>query len=137
MHAHNLTCDEAMRYLETSFNPPAGDFDAFGDEWWSVRNAVASALEPLGTADDYGRGDFCVGESRNVSRGISVVLTSAALLRPELLVALSGALHQAPCSYSVYVADEPRTFDLFVESDRILAHCTPSLLHRLGLTAST
>ena len=137
MRAHTMTHDEAMRYLETPFNPPADDSDAFGDEWWSVRDAVALALEPLGTADDYGRGDFCVSESRNVSRGVGVVLTSTVLLRPELLTALSGALRQAPCPYSIYVTDEPSTFELFAESDRILVYGAPSLLHQLGLTAST
>ncbi len=137
MHAHNMTLDEAMRYLETPFNPEVDDSDAFGDEWWSVRNAVTSALEPLGMADDYGRGDFCVGESRNVSRGISVVLTSTVLLRPELLTALSGALRQAPCPYSVHVTDELSTFELFAESDRTLVHGAPSLLRQLGLNAGT
>ena len=78
-----------------------------------------------------------MSESHNVSRGIGVVLTSTVLLRPELLTALSVTLRQTPCPYSIYVTDEPSTFELFIESDRILIHSEPSLLHQLGLTAST
>ena len=132
-----VTNDETNRYLEQPFNPPATDSEAFGDEWWSVRDTIVSVLEPLGIADDYGRGDFCVGEVRNVSRGISVELTSTALLRPELLCALGEALRQAPCAYSIYVRDETYTYELFVEPDRVLVHGSPSLLHQLGLTPST
>ena len=124
--------------MEQPFNPPADDTEAFDDEWWSVRCAVASVLADFGVADDYGRGDYLVSESRNVSRGISVVLTSDALLRPELVGALRRALASAPQPYSVHLADENYASDMFIEPGRVLVGPEAmAFLPRLGLSMAT
>ena len=134
MLAQAITAEESLSYLERPFNPPEADSDTFGDEWWSVRTAVASALTPFGTGDDYGRGDYCIGESRNLSRGISVVLTSTALLRPEVVSVLRDTLRQAPFAYSIHLTDDNFSFDVFIERDRVLVHPDDStLLHSLQL----
>ena len=137
-----ITREQLHTFLNEAYNPPtvAGEADkrAFHDEYWANHSRINEALSGLGRRDAFGEGDYSMNEDWYLSRGVSVQITSEAMIRPELVSTVQNVLKQLPEKYSVYVDHGLLDIDLFfllIEPDRVAACCEdPRLLERLGLS---
>lgn len=128
--------------LRKPYNPPKvndeKDEEKFRKVYWRDHARVKSALDLLGKYDSYGDADFCMNEDWQLSRGISVQLTSEKMIRPELVSAVQYILKQLPEEYSVYIDHgllDLDDFFLLIESDQVFVRCDNSaLIRRLGFT---
>ncbi len=128
--------------LKQAYNPPTitceADKRVFHDEYWGCHAKVKMALTLLGVHDAFGDGDFCMNEEWQLSRGISIELTSEKMMRPEFVPAIQHALKQLPEKYSVFVDQgllDLENIFLLVQPDQVFVDGRyTALLDRFGLS---
>lgn len=141
MKSEMVTESEMKSYLSRPFNPPqiSETFtkEAFYNEWGDAKDSLKNALAQLGRHNSFGDGDFCVADDYELSRGVSVELSSTRLMTPALIPTVASVLQSLPQPYSVYidhgVLDIPLFF-LVIERGRVMARETiPGVLRRFNI----
>lgn len=137
MDITRFTENETYTYLNQAFNPPTLSEElteeCFFTEWHGVRNHLKAVLDQFGQDDAYGQGDFCLGDSASLSRGIGVCLTSSRLLMSDLIPVVTELLRSLSIDYEVNFTIETQdgACQLFVSRDTVKAWIPDDLLSRL------
>ncbi len=138
MKSQRITEEELDYILDNSFNPPVitDEFTEamFFKEWHRTRDALVEKLETLGVFDAYGQGDFYVGDSADLSRGIGVSITSDKMLNDLLIPAVLRILDSLAEDYEVLIEVESDGLHyVAVARDQIRACCPDEFASALGM----
>lgn len=137
-----ITEKEAYDHLAKPYNPPvlseSFSEEDFFREWHTVQRGLANVLKHFGRDDAYGQGDYYIGDSAGLSRGIGVCITSKKPLVQSLIPLTHAYLKTLDHSYEIdfTVSTRDGDFEVFVSTDEVKAWCPEDLLRKLGIVAS-
>lgn len=139
---HAITEKEAYEHVAKPYNPPALS-ESFSEEdffleWHTVQRGLANVLKRFGRDDAYGQGDYYIGDSATLSRGIGVCITSKKPLVQSLIPLTQAYLQTLDHPYEIdfTVSTRDGDFEVFVSQNEVLAWCPDDVQKKLGIVAT-
>lgn len=132
--------EELNELTRNAVNPPLikceEDEETFRNEYWDSHDVIRTSLEQLGIHNYYGDGDFLTNQDWELSRGITVQITSMKMMSEHVITTIVAALQRLPERYKVAldhsIIGMPYMF-LVISEDEVVGWGEDiSLLRRLG-----
>ncbi len=139
MSIYVITEKEAYAHVAKPYNPPAlsesFSEEDFFREWHTVQRGLANVLRRFGRDDAYGQGDYYIGDSATLSRGIGVCITSKKPLVQSLIPLTQAYLKTLDHPYEIdfTVSTKDGDFEVFVSKDDVLVWCPDDVQRKLGI----
>ena len=142
MYMHAITEKEASAHAAKPYNPPAlsesFSEEDFFREWHTVQRGLSNVLKRFGHDDAYGQGDYYLGDSATLSRGIGVCITSRKPLVQSLIPLTQAYLQTLDHPYEIdfTVSTKDGDFEVFVSKNEVLAWCPDDVQRMLGIVVN-
>jgi hypothetical protein len=139
MKTFALSEDEAYEVLDEAYNPPVFTEtyteQEFSEEWHGTRRKLDAMLSQFGKNDAYGEGDYNLGETLALSRGIGLEITSSSLLNKRLIPKVQELLVTLDKEYEIDFAifTDEGVSHVFVTRDRVRYWCPKIIKRSLGI----